>query len=402
MNSKYLAEEHLKGFEKYKYSSVDTSPISNYVMHPFWNQTVKLVPRWVAPNLLTFTGFLFTILNTYLLSHYDYYFYASSDKYPDYKPVPKWVWLLCAFGHFMAHTLDGIDGKQARRTGSSGPLGELFDHGVDSWTSVLIPICIYSLFGRSDYSLEPFRMLMTTWTIFLTFYISHWEKYNTGILYLPWSYDVTQITLLVMFLVTYVHGHTYWKFILPPYQLTSGQLLEIVSHFGSFGLSVPVTLYNVYVSYSSNSLKKKSVGEAFRPLVPFAILFVSTTSWAYFSPNRVLEKDPRMFIFMTGTVFSHIACRLIVSQMSSTRCEAFNWLLWPLSSAVLGVFTLEAVRKQEMQLLRLITAFVTIAHIHYGVCVVRQMCHHFRINCFSLVKRPGHEKGPLGRSKATR
>jgi hypothetical protein len=25
--------------------------------------------------------------------------------------------------------MDAIDGKQARRTGTSGPLGELFDHG---------------------------------------------------------------------------------------------------------------------------------------------------------------------------------------------------------------------------------------------------------------------------------
>lgn len=29
----------------------------------------------------------------------------------------------------MYQSLDAIDGKQARRTGSSGPLGELFDHG---------------------------------------------------------------------------------------------------------------------------------------------------------------------------------------------------------------------------------------------------------------------------------
>lgn len=28
--------------------------------------------------------------------------------------------------------MDAIDGKQARRTGTSGPLGELFDHGCDA------------------------------------------------------------------------------------------------------------------------------------------------------------------------------------------------------------------------------------------------------------------------------
>lgn len=32
-------------------------------------------------------------------------------------------------GLFVYQSLDAIDGKQARRTGMSGPLGELFDHG---------------------------------------------------------------------------------------------------------------------------------------------------------------------------------------------------------------------------------------------------------------------------------
>jgi phosphatidylglycerophosphate synthase len=43
--------------------------------------------------------------------------------------APEWVYYLCAFNVFMYQTLDAIDGKQARRTGSSSPLGELFDHG---------------------------------------------------------------------------------------------------------------------------------------------------------------------------------------------------------------------------------------------------------------------------------
>ena len=34
----YLGPQILSGFDSYKYSSKDTSPLSNYVMHPFWNQ----------------------------------------------------------------------------------------------------------------------------------------------------------------------------------------------------------------------------------------------------------------------------------------------------------------------------------------------------------------------------
>ena len=39
----YLGPQILSGFDSYKYSSKDTSPLSNYVMHPFWNQ-VNTIP----------------------------------------------------------------------------------------------------------------------------------------------------------------------------------------------------------------------------------------------------------------------------------------------------------------------------------------------------------------------
>ena len=41
-----------------------------------------------------------------------------------------WAWLYVGVAHFIAHTLDGIDGKQARRTNSSSPLGELITNTV--------------------------------------------------------------------------------------------------------------------------------------------------------------------------------------------------------------------------------------------------------------------------------
>jgi ethanolaminephosphotransferase len=52
-NYAYLGADALRGFDTYKYSCKDTSPLSNYICHPFWNKVVKLCPLWVAPNLLT-------------------------------------------------------------------------------------------------------------------------------------------------------------------------------------------------------------------------------------------------------------------------------------------------------------------------------------------------------------
>jgi ethanolaminephosphotransferase len=46
--------------------------------------------------------------------------------------APQWLFFTFAIGLFVYQSLDAIDGKQARRTGTSGPLGELFDHGCDA------------------------------------------------------------------------------------------------------------------------------------------------------------------------------------------------------------------------------------------------------------------------------
>ena len=100
-------------------------------------QTVKLCPRWVAPNLLTFVGFIFCFGHFGLLALYDYDFSAATypaksgqnsvpGKMKSFQKLDLgssmtlssgFIWVLVALFLFLAHTLDGIDGKQARRTG---------------------------------------------------------------------------------------------------------------------------------------------------------------------------------------------------------------------------------------------------------------------------------------------
>jgi phosphatidylglycerophosphate synthase len=52
--------------------------------------------------------------------------------------APRWAYLLSAISVIAYVNLDSLDGKQARRTGSSSPLGQLFDHGCDALTVHLL------------------------------------------------------------------------------------------------------------------------------------------------------------------------------------------------------------------------------------------------------------------------
>ena len=50
------------------------------------------------------------------------------------KELPSWFFILNAFCYFMYRMFDELDGKQARKTGNSSPLGLLFDHGCDAFS----------------------------------------------------------------------------------------------------------------------------------------------------------------------------------------------------------------------------------------------------------------------------
>ena len=99
---KYVSPEQLAGVNKYKYRAVNTNPLSLYVMHPFWNTVVKVFPTWLAPNLITFSGFLLAVFNFLLMAYFDPDFYASA---PGHKHVPDWVWIVVGILNFMAYTL---------------------------------------------------------------------------------------------------------------------------------------------------------------------------------------------------------------------------------------------------------------------------------------------------------
>jgi phosphatidylglycerophosphate synthase len=54
--------------------------------------------------------------------------------------IAPWWCYFTAFSFFMYRMLDEMDGKQARRTGNSSPLGFLFDHGCDSFSTGLMTL----------------------------------------------------------------------------------------------------------------------------------------------------------------------------------------------------------------------------------------------------------------------
>ncbi|RKP12839.1 CDP-alcohol phosphatidyltransferase-domain-containing protein, partial [Piptocephalis cylindrospora] len=193
-SSDYVTDEALENLKYYKYAAVDKSYLTHYVLRHYWNWAVNLFPRWMAPNLITLTGLGFIGLNLLTIAYY----------MPDLEgPAPSWVYYGFALGMWLYSTFDNVDGKQARRTGSSSPLGELFDHGCDALNCAfggLVQAAGLAL-GESWYTVFVFNL--TT----LTFYLSTWEEYHTGVLYLGYINGPTEG--LVLSCLTFI-ASGYW------------------------------------------------------------------------------------------------------------------------------------------------------------------------------------------------
>lgn len=75
----------------------------------------------------------------------------------------------------------------------------------------------------------------------------------------------------------------------------------------SIFLTLPMPIYNIYTTCQSGKSKYSTLKEVIRPLLPFSFLFIVSTIWALCSKSDVLGKDPRIYFYTVGTLFSNIS-----------------------------------------------------------------------------------------------
>ncbi|CAL1281987.1 unnamed protein product [Larinioides sclopetarius] len=198
-----LSPVQLKRLSDHRYSSSGRT-LLDPIVQPFWNWLVLKLPLWLSPNLMTISGLIINILTSLILICY------SPDGTQE---APRWAFVFCAVGLFIYQTLDACDGKQARRTGTSSPLGELFDHGCDSLSTVFVSlgVCIAVQLG-----MFPSWMFVQCFIAMTLFYIAHWQTYVSGTLRFG-RFDVTeaQYTVMIIHLISAVFGPSIWSTQIP-------------------------------------------------------------------------------------------------------------------------------------------------------------------------------------------
>jgi phosphatidylglycerophosphate synthase len=120
----------------YSYTSINKGLFDRYVMGRLSLAAVRYLPRGIAPNAVSILGSLFCWLAFLILSG------LAFGPIEALAPRSPWIFGVLGALIMLYQLFDNLDGVQARRIGSSGPLGEFIDHWLDSLNAFMLPLGI--------------------------------------------------------------------------------------------------------------------------------------------------------------------------------------------------------------------------------------------------------------------
>ncbi|XP_017772689.1 PREDICTED: choline/ethanolaminephosphotransferase 1 isoform X3 [Nicrophorus vespilloides] len=372
-----LSDVQLKRLGEHKYSCTSNS-ICDTLLQPWWNWLVSKVPIWLAPNLITLIGLFVNISTTLILVWYS----------PDAKSeAPRWTFALCGFGLFVYQSLDAIDGKQARRTGSANPLGELFDHGCDSVSTIFVALsaCIAVQLGN-----YPEWMFFQCFCAMTLFYCAHWQTYVSGTLRFG-KVDVTeaQYTIIGLHTVSALFGSNIWKTMLfnSPLELWCGiPIFTTICGLWSL-VNMLKVIFTGGVGKNGSTVAGTSV---LSPIIPFSTVLLPAFIIYKKSTEAVYENNPALYTMAFGFVAAKITNRLVVAHMTKSEMEYMDWSL--LGPAMLFLNQYFSTFIPEYFVLWLCMVYVTLDLLRYCYQICNEICLFLNIELFRISYPGGQQR----------
>jgi len=411
-----LSPGMLQHLERYKYAGAGYTWL-DYKLTPFWNWLVELLPMWMAPNLVTFIGFVGITGMAFGMC------YAAPCLSGERDGVKGWIIAVHALTMFVYQHLDAVDGKQARRTGASSPLGQLFDHGCDTVVTMLSVLSTAICFDLGG----DVRLAFLAMVTLVPFNFVQWAEYHKGAC--PSSNGFMGVTeglcmMILMELTTAVAGPRLWcDMVLPvgsllPKGLAVRDLFLVLYSATNFQFTLSL-LWTVLrpcradePGLAADMQGDKDLGKvnALLQMVPFVAWVLLSWMWLYrvpdgvplfdaqlsavqhVTPSAFFERHTVLCCMLTGWQYVLITTRMMLAHMCKHpfSCSVNCAILTPLA-VVTACSRLPALARPvfahlctEHTLTWVLCAVSFTMYLQYVVVVVRQICEHLGIQCFSI------------------
>ncbi|XP_047314160.1 choline/ethanolaminephosphotransferase 1-like [Impatiens glandulifera] len=386
----YIGVNGVQALHRYKYSGVDHSYVAKYVLQPFWSRFVNIFPLWMPPNMITLMGFMFLVISSLL----GYVYSSHLDS-----PPPRWVNFAHGLLLFLYQTFDAVDGKQARRTNSSSPLGELFDHGCDALA------CAFEGLAFASTLMCGGRTAFWFWVAAaIPFYFATWEHYFTNSLILPAINGPTE-GLMMIYLIhffTAIVGSEWWAQSLGEFvpllswiPFISDIPLYMVLLFSTVAFAViPTVSFNVQNVHKVVLAKNGSMFRALAMLFPFLVLMGGIIVWDLLSPNDILGNYPHLVVVGTGLAFGFLVGRMILSHLchepkglKTSMCMSLFYLPFAIANALTARLNDGIPTVDEKYVLLAYCAYTASLYLHFATSVIHEITEALGISCFRITRK---------------
>nr|XP_043614581.1 choline/ethanolaminephosphotransferase 1-like isoform X2 [Erigeron canadensis] len=338
---------------------------------------------------ITLMGFMFLLISASL----GYIYSPQLDS-----PPPRWVHFAHGLLLFLYQTFDAVDGKQARRTNSSSPLGELFDHGCDALACALEALAFGSTAMCGRYT-------FWFWVISaVPFYGATWEHYFTNTLILPAINGPTEGLMLiyVAHFFTAIVGAEWWAqdvgksipllgwvpFIdgIPTY----GAVLFCMILFAV----IPTITFNVQNVYKIVRLRHGSMLKALAMLVPFGVLLAVVLLWDYMSPYDLIGKYPHMVVMGIGQAFGFLVGRMILAHLcdepkglKTSMSMSLFYLPLAIANSLTAWLNDGIPLVDEKWVLLGFCLYTGALYLHFATSVIHEITTALGIYCFRITRK---------------
>lgn len=380
----YISEKGRVSLKDYKYKGQDTSLIYQHIYTPMLNWTVKRLPMWLAPNVITLAGLALVVISHLLMLYY----------VPNcVGEAPWWVYILHAVLLMSYSGLDNLDGKQARRTKSSSPLGLLFDHGCDALNVSLTTLTLASTLQTGG-----------TWKTFLlwsggtiVFYFATWEEFHTGELILPIVNGPTEglIVVSLLHVLTPVLGPSFW--LKTSYWGMPNHMWPIL--FYGVGAALTLGTHILHALRAVHATKARhGCFKAVLRILPFLALMAGASVWVGASNENIMLRHPRLVVWTFGLLFCKLVMHLMLAHLAKESYNGYRKTLFPMAFiAAYVVLTLAhgkwpVIEESILMEQFFILAVVTYGHMVWGVC--QEMTAALGIRVFVIAPQPDEPPAP--------
>lgn len=361
-----LSDANIRALLSYKSSGEDRSLTYRYILSPYvYDVLIGYVPRTLAPNAITFVGFLCT-----LIAH------VFVVTYPDSRS--------CVFGagcgQLIYMVLDNLDGRQARRTASSSPLGHLFDHGCDAINVTLATLTMTTALRLNLAQAWMFVVLAQIGLVACGI-----EEYVTGRMILREINGPNEGVLLLVgnLFITSYFGAPAWHVPLSSSSTTSININITPVDLGisatvvaAAGTVIPCGLacyrHRRQNDNGNDNVSIVRIGESFLVYLAFF------AGWILISPDTLEEKWVASAWVSSMFVFDYVS-KLIIAHLTGDTKQLPRSVT---SSALLCLILLPFLK---YPLILAVTAVGVV--LWRAICLIHQLCHVLDIHCFKLAEQ---------------